>query len=56
MFYQVASWLDYNYEKIWLITCIIAIIFVVFGTLINNDTVYDVGDTITDFYDEILSE
>ena len=56
MLNQIALWFDQNYEKIWLMVCVFAILFVVLGSLIGNDVVYDIGDTATDFYDEILSE
>ena len=56
MFYQAALWFDANYEKIWLIVSIVCIVLVLLGTLSNNEVVYDVGDTLTDFYDEILRE
>lgn len=56
MFYQFGLWFDANYEKIWLIVMIVSIALVVLGTIGQNDIIYDVGDTITDFYDECLSE
>ena len=56
MLYQIALWLDANYEKIWLIVSLICIILVVLGTIGQNEIIYDVGDTLTDFYDECLSE
>ena len=51
-----AEWFEQNYDKIWLIVCIISIIFVTIGLLSGNDVIFDIGDTTTDFYDEILSE
>lgn len=56
MLVLAAAWFEANYEKIWLIVSIICIVLVLLGTLSNNEVVYDVGDTLTDFYDEILSE
>ena len=56
MLYLLGTWFDTNYEKIWLIVCIISIIFVVLGAISGNETIFDIGDTATDFYDEILSE
>ena len=56
MLFSIAQWFDTNYEKIWLIACIVAIVFVLLGTVSGSEAIYDIGDTVTDFYDEILSE
>ena len=56
MLYLIAQWLDANYEKIWLIVSLICIILVIFGTVSHSEIIYDAGDTLTDFYDECLSE
>ena len=56
MLYILTLWLDANYEKIWLAVMITSILLFVVGILFNNETICGLGEDMTDFYDEILSE
>ena len=56
MLYQAALWFDLNYEKIWLVVCVVAMILFLLGRASNNEFLYGVSADVTDFYDEILSE
>ena len=56
MLSMIALWFDLNYEKIWLVTMIIAITLFVIAIVTKSEFVYGVSEDVTDFYDEILSE
>ena len=56
MLVLAGQWFDTNYEKIWLIVCVIAMTLFLLGIVSNNEFIYGIGEDVTDFYDEILSE
>ena len=54
--FRFAQWFDSNYEKIWVVTCIIAIVLFAIGVVFNSEVIYGVSEDVSDFYDDILSE